>query len=267
MLTDWQKSEFDEHGWLRLPGAIPEEDIQIVLDRIWDDLEQRCGIPRGEPENWPEARPKGFNLLTRAGVFEPACNQAVQDAVDDLIGSGHWEKPTPWGSLLLTFPGNGPWYLPNHSWHMDLLAGVHAAADKTPGVQVFVVLEPLSAQGGATIGLSGSHRLVRHLAQDTQLIGRGRSADIRKGVKKAVPSLRGLWSHDSGGDREERYLINPVDVFGIPVQAVEFTGDPGDVIFMHSWILHTASANCGKRPRIVVTERNYKIERDVDDAT
>ena len=61
--------------------------------------------------------------------------------------------------------------------------------------------------------------------------------------------------------------MSPVDVFGIPVQAVEFTGEPGDVIFMHPWILHTASANCGKRPRIVITERNYKIERDVDDAT
>ena len=267
MLTARQKSVFDEHGWLRLPGAIPDEDVQHVQDRIWDDLEQRCGIPRGEPVNWPEARPKGFNALTRSGVFEPTCNQSVQDVIDDLLGPGQWEKPKPWGALLLTFPSNGPWFLPNHSWHMDLQARVSAAADKTPGVQVFVVLEPLSAQGGATIGLSGSHRLVRHLARDAQRIGRGRSADISKAVKKAVPSLRGLWSHDSGGDREERYLMNPVDVFGIPVQAVEFTGDPGDVIFMHPWILHTASANCGKRPRIVITERNYKIERDVDDAT
>ena len=78
MLTDRQKSEFDEHGWLRLPGAIPEEDTRHVLDRIWDDLEQRCGIPRGEPKNWPEARPKGFNTLTRSGAFEPTCSQAVQ---------------------------------------------------------------------------------------------------------------------------------------------------------------------------------------------
>ena len=165
MLTPAQRADFDELGYLRLPGAIPEEDTRHVLDRIWDDLEQRCGIPRGDPENWPEARPKGFNTLTRSGAFEPTCSQAVHDAIDELLESGHWEKPNPWGSLLLTFPGNGPWFLPNHSWHMDLPASVSAAADKTPGVQVFVVLEPLSAQGGATIGLSGSHRLVRHLAQ------------------------------------------------------------------------------------------------------
>ena len=202
MLTDRQKSEFDVHGWLRLPGAIPEEDIQIVLDRIWDDLEQRCGIPRGDPENWPESRPKGFNTLTRSGVFEPTCNQAVQDAVDDLLGPGQWEKPSPWGALLLTFPSNGSWFLPNHSWHMDLQASVSVAADKTPGVQVFVVLEPLPARGGATIGLSGSHRLVRHLARQPELIDEGRSKDISKAVRRAAPNLRDLWSHDSGGDRE-----------------------------------------------------------------
>ena len=267
MLTDRQKSEFDEHGWLCLPGAIPDEDVQQVLDRVWDDLEQRCGIPRDDPKRWPEARPKGFNTLMRSGAYEPACSHAVRDAIDDLIGPGQWEKPSPWGALLLTFPSNGSWFLPNHSWHMDLQASVSVAADKTPGVQVFVVLEPLPARGGATIGLSGSHRLVRHLARQPELIDEGRSKDISKAVRRAAPNLRDLWSHDSSSDREARYLMSPVDVFGIPVQAVEFTGEPGDVIFMHPWILHTASANCGKRPRIVITERNYKIERDVEDAT
>ncbi len=47
---------------------------------------------------------------------------------------------------------------------------------------------------------------------------------------------------------------------GIPVQAVEFTGDPGDVIFMHPWIIHTASPNRSSRPRIVITERVPRLD-------
>ena len=263
MLTAGQRSEFDERGWLRIPCAIPEKDVQSVLDCIWDDLEQRCGIPREEPERWPEARPKGFNRLMRSGAFEPTYNKSVQDAIDGFLGCGQWEKPSPWGALLLTFPVKGSWFLPNNSWHLDLQASVGSGTDPIPGVQVFAVLEPLDAQSGATVALSGSHRLVRHLARQPELIGEGRSRDITKAVKRAVPDLRDLWSHDPGVDHEERYMRNPVDVFGIPVQAVEFTGRPGDVILMHPWIFHAASPNRGNKPRIVITERIRRwTERD-----
>lgn len=258
-MTAAQRSAFDEQGWVRVPGAVTDKDVQSVLDRVWDDLEQRCGIPRDTPEIWPEARPRGFNTLMRSGAFELTCNRAVQDVIDEFLGRDQWEKPAPWGALLLTFPTRGPWFLPNQSWHMDLRNAVNAASDKNPGVQVFAVLEPLAAQGGATVALAGSHRLVRHLARQTGLIGEGRSKDITRAVKRAAPSLRDLWSSDPGGDREERYVERPVDVFGIPVQAVEFTGEPGDVIFMHPWIIHAASPNRGDSPRIVITERVYRI--------
>lgn len=264
MLTAAQKSVFDEHGWVRVPRMLPETDVHSVLDRVWDDLEQRCGIPRDDPESWPEARPKGFNRLMRSGAFEPTYSQTVEDAINGFLEPGHWEKPRPWGALLLTFPAAGPWFLPSHSWHMDLQKAVDAESEQNPGVQVFAILEPLAAQGGATIALAGSHRLVRHLARQPGLIGEGRSKDITNAVKRAAPSLRDLWSRDLGGDRdsgvnrEDRYLANPVDVSGIPVQAVEFTGEPGDVIFMHPWIIHAASPNCGNRPRIVITQRVYR---------
>lgn len=265
MLTAAQKSEFDEHGWVRVPSMLPETDVQSVLGRVWDDLEQRCGIPRDDPETWPEARPKGFNRLMRSGAFEPTCNQDVKDAIDEFLEPGHWEKTSPWGALLLTFPAAGPWFLPNQSWHMDLQIAVDAESEQNPGVQVFAILEPLAARGGATIALAGSHRLVRHLARQPGLIGEGRSKDITRAVKRAAPSLRDLWSRNTGGDREERYLERPVDVFGIPVQAVEFTGEPGDVIFMHPWIIHAASPNRGDRPRIVITQRVYRQNDDPND--
>lgn len=266
MLTVAQKSQFDKHGWVRVPGMVHDEQVQIVLGRVWDDLEQRCGIPRDAPETWPEAKPKGFNKLMRSGAFEPTCSQAVQDAIDEILEPGQWEKPDPWGALLLTFPGKGPWNLPNQSWHMDLRDSVSSTVEKNPGVQVFAILEPLASKGGATMVLAGSHRLVRHLARQPELIGEGRSRDITQAVKRAAPILRDLWSRDPDVDREKRFLVNPVEVFGIPVQAVEFTGEPGDVIFMHPWMIHAASPNRGNRPRIVITQRIYRqnnIQNDI----
>ncbi|MXY96673.1 MAG: hypothetical protein F4Z29_02745, partial [Gemmatimonadetes bacterium] len=79
---------------------LPETDVHSVLDSVWDDLEQRCGIPRDAPEVWPEAKPKGFNRLMRSGAFEPTCNKAVRDAINGFLEPGHWEKPRPWGALL-----------------------------------------------------------------------------------------------------------------------------------------------------------------------
>lgn len=115
------------------------------------------------------------------------------------------------------------------------------------------------------MALAGSHRLVRHLARQTEPIGEGRSKDVIRAVKRAATRLRDLWSRDLHGDRENRYLVNPVDVFGIPVQAVEFTGEPGDVIFMHPWMIHAASPNRGNRPRIVITQRVYRQNDDQND--
>ena len=191
MLTPTDTSEFHRFGFLRLRGAIPEGDVELVRARIWEDLKQRCRALRSDPATWPAVNPKGINKLARSGTFAPTCSPAVQDAVDDLLGPGSWEKPVPWGSVLISFPWKGSWSLPDKSWHLDLAgSSVRPEAGEIPGIQVFAILEPLVPKGGATVALAGSHRLVRRLAQHPELIEKGRSADIREAVDKAVPSLR-----------------------------------------------------------------------------
>jgi hypothetical protein len=36
---------------------------------------------------------------------------------------------------------------------------------------------------------------------------------------------------------------------------VELVGEPGDVILMHPWIVHSLSANCREHARMVLTDR------------
>lgn len=50
-------------------------------------------------------------------------------------------------------------------------------------------------------------------------------------------------------------MAEPTNVDGAPLQVVEFTGGPGDVIAMHPWTLHAPALNCGIHPRMVLTER------------
>ena len=267
-MTSAERSEFDQTGFLRLQGAIPEGDVELVRDRIWEELKQRCGALRSDPATWPAMNPKGINKLARSGAFDSTCSHPVQNAIDDLLGPGSWEKPAHWGSALISFPSKGPWFLPDKAWHLDLAgSSVMAEADEVPGIQVFAILESLVPQGGGTVALAGSHQLVRRLAQHPESIGTGRSADIRAAVDEAVSSLRHLWSRDPGVDREERYMRNAVEIDGIPVKAVELTGEAGDVILMHPWIFHAAASNCGRQPRIVITQRLAKTDHAVTDVS
>ena len=232
-----------------------------MLARIWEDLKQRCGALRSDPATWPAMSPKGINKLARSGIFDSTCSPAVQKAIDDLLGKASWEKPAPWGSVLISFPSKGLWFLPDKAWHLDLAGcAVRLEAGEIPGIQVFAILQSLLPRGGATVALAGSHRVVRRLAQHRELIGEGRSGDIRKAVDKTVPGLRDLWSRRPNVDREDRYLLNGVEFDGVSVKVVEFTGEAGDVILMHPWIFHAAAPNCGHVPRIVITQRITKTD-------
>jgi hypothetical protein len=83
----------------------------------------------------------------------------------------------------------------------------------------------------------------------------GRSSDVRKALLTRVSWLRELCSLRRGEDRNTRFMGQPSPAEDVPLQVVELTGNPGDVLGMHPWILHNAGPNCGVRPRMVLTER------------
>ena len=45
------------------------------------------------------------------------------------------------------------------------------------------------------------------------------------------------------------------EIGGVPVRVVELTGEPGDVVFMHPWMVHAPAPNGADVPRIMVTHR------------
>jgi hypothetical protein len=48
------------------------------------------------------------------------------------------------------------------------------------------------------------------------------------------------------------------DAGGIPVRVAELTGQPGDVVLTHPWVLHSWSCNTGSSPRMMLTKNLYR---------
>ncbi|MCP4004704.1 MAG: hypothetical protein GY725_10950 [bacterium] len=83
----------------------------------------------------------------------------------------------------------------------------------------------------------------------------GGSAEVRARLRDRVPWLRALWTLRTDEDREVRFMGEAQIVDGVPLQIVEMMREPGDVVFMHPWLLHTIAPNSRERARIVLTDR------------
>ncbi|WP_351090006.1 phytanoyl-CoA dioxygenase family protein, partial [Shewanella sp. S1-49-MNA-CIBAN-0167] len=81
---------------------------------------------------------------------------AIKPAIDHVFGAHAWRPLDLWYSLL-SFPGSETvWNVPHKSWHSDepIVVG-----DAEPwSLFVFVFLDDVNADMGATTVVSGSHR-------------------------------------------------------------------------------------------------------------
>lgn len=256
MLTPEQRDVFEACGLLHLPRLVDEGIVVALRERILDLLRERRLVPDPPPPGFTVHASHPSRVL-RGCAFEELWGAAGVELLDDLLGRGRWRRPASAGQVLsISFPQHGVvWRLPHQSWHLDYQAPTALRA--LPGVQVFVCLDRVESHAGATPVACGAHRLIDALRRREPPDWPGRSADVRKRLRAAVPWLRELCSLREGEDREARFMREPTLHDGVPLQVVELAGGPGDVFAMHPWLLHTLAPNCGARPRLVVTERIY----------
>jgi hypothetical protein len=240
MVSPAERAEFDRHGLLRLPAAVPAPAAGAMRDRMWAFLSAEQGIAPDRPETWPAGPARRLQALRKAGAFQPMASEPVLAALDGLLGAGAWQAPTAWGLPLVTFPSAGPWRVPAAGWHVDSYGPEH----DLPGVTVFVFLAPVTAAGGGTVLLAGSHRLVnRHIATT----GTWRPADVRAALAGAHPWLADVWAGKRDIDDES-------ELDGVPIAVRELTGEAGDVVLMHPRTLHAPAPNTGESPRMMLVE-------------
>ena len=249
--TPAHRADFERTGLFRLTGFYPAADVAAMVDALWADLARRFGIDRQRPETWTKERPAQFLALSRSGAFTDLGSDRLAALADAMLGPGAWTRPHRWGQPLVTFPRQGIWEVPHTTWHLDYPG--EGPIDALPAIRVFTFLEPVRSRGGGTLCIAGSHRVVGDLVRQAAPGAEMRSADVRAVLGIGEPWLSALFK-PGGGERARRFMIDGGVARGLPVRVEEMTGDPGDVIVMHPFVLHTISPNARDRPRMMLVQ-------------
>jgi hypothetical protein len=250
VLTRAQQRDYDRNGFLVLRGAISGAACRRMVDRLWEALAERHGIRRDAPETWAPATPRGLQKACRADAFVEIASSDFRGAVDDLIGEGTWDPPRHWGGPLVTFPTPEPWDVPARMWHLDYpVRGRHGARF---AVKALCLLDRLEPRGGGTLLLEGSHHLMTRVAAAAAPGDAGHSGDVLRRLARKHAWLARLVSRTDGPHRPARFMDRGSEIDGVRLRVVEFTGNAGDVVFFHPWVLHNASPNCRTTPRLMV---------------
>lgn len=238
MLTDAQRGAFAADGVVRLSGPVRRQDASRMADTIRKFL-------AGTDDN--VEHPGGFQPLKAAGAFAAVGESAIPAALDDLLGNSGWVRPRNWGQPLVTnrVSERQTWDVPTDSWH------IHQRSDSATllRINVFIVLNRLRPQGGGTLILTGSHRLIAKFAAPG-----AKTKALRSALGPRDPWLADLWTPtvEPRPDRRRRYLVDGAVIDGVPMRVVEVTGEPGDAYLMRSDTFHARSPNVRDEPRIML---------------
>jgi hypothetical protein len=253
MLTASQCAEFEERGFVRIPGAFSREQAAAMEARVWAWLERKFGLSRSDPATWRGVAPTGLQGLRRSRVFDAIGSDVTCAALDALLGAGRWERPRDWGGFLVTFPGPGPWRVPSRVWHTDF--GFQAPSERPHGALVLSFLSDVPPGAGGTLAVEGSPRVIRRFLAEHPRAAQSKMKNVRLALCASDTWFRTLTSADADPARSEQLMEVGANVGGIPVRVVELSGEAGDLVIGHPWLLHAGAPNSGTQPRMMRVQR------------
>jgi hypothetical protein len=253
MFTAVQREEFDEFGFVRLPGVVEAGEAVAMEAQIWRLLEQN-GVNREDRSTWESHRAAHLQKIRRNDK-EPATNPAVHAAIDSLFGADVWVPPSDWGQALVTFPTEGPWTLPHHVWHLD--HDYRYPRDAIWGLNLFLFIGDVVPRAGGTLVVRSSHRVVDAFVAEVSGLEKKKMKLLRNQFNARYEYFRDLASAEPDPGRTDRYMGSDTLVDGVCVRVEELTGSAGDVVVCHPWLVHNGSANVTDRPRLMRACRVY----------
>lgn len=251
--TDEIRTTFADRGLIRIDGAFSAEVAARIQESVWSYLDSNAGIRRNDRATWPtRSAPIGWKGLDREPMLEAmAGSPMVQRALDAIFGAGGWKPPRRGARILFTMPSEGPWTTVSEGWHMD--RGFEQPTWPVFAVTLFAFVGEVRPRGGGTLLLPGSQRVVdRYRAgfETPPPAGKQGWLSFMRANPPLEELLRGATRPGLHSGRE--VVGKRLDVDGIPVDVVELTGSPGDVVITHMHLFHTASANTGNTPRLML---------------
>jgi hypothetical protein len=249
-LTSSDIQHFERDGYLVVKQAFASADGLAMERQWWRELEDTHGIRPGDRSSWRQL-PGDLKAAKRDPLQAKILTGRVRGVFDDLLGKDAWSRPRDWGRPLVTFPEPGAWDVPARLWHWDNPCELHLDHPKALFVVSFI--GPVAPRGGGTLILSGSPRLLiqqeRRMPADQQ---RDSIATLRQRFHRSHPWLMALTGQaPSPADRISAFMDTETTVAGVPLRVVELTGEPGDMVFCHPLMVHSAAPNRGTRPRFM----------------
>ncbi|KDQ54689.1 hypothetical protein JAAARDRAFT_49264 [Jaapia argillacea MUCL 33604] len=240
-LSDEQVNHFMENGFVVIKGAFtPEQSAQWIND-IW----VRLGMDPNDKSTWNQERiHMPFHKRVEVAKFAPK----VWDAMKDLLGGEDRIDPSSavWGDSFIVNLGTpeyegrptcDPRELDN--WHVDGDFFVHYLDSPEQALLVIPVFAEIKPRAGGTyICPDGIDKIANYLAVHPEgVLPTGQSF---------TPSTS-TYTNNS----EDPGFVSCVEQIQACNKFVEVTGEVGDVVLMHPLMLHSASKNYLRLPRII----------------
>ncbi|HVN01584.1 MAG TPA: phytanoyl-CoA dioxygenase family protein [Caulobacteraceae bacterium] len=244
-------AQFHDEGFVVVRGAFSPDDAAATRREWWAELAEVHGVREHDRATWRQPR-ADLKAAKFAPIGARLASPRVRGVIDDLVGAGAWPEPKHWGRVLTTFPETrGAWDVPTKLWHSDNPCAWHRTAMN--GVMLFSFIGEVRPRSGGTLIIAGSPRLLQRL--DRELTRGGRKDDAagnRDAFYRSHPWLKALAGHAaSPADRIAAFMDDGAEIEGVRLRVVELTGAPGDMVFCHPIIAHSAAPNHGEAPRFM----------------
>ena len=129
--------------------------------------------------------------------------------------------------------------------------GPISGSGRPPFVLVFTFFSHVTPQGGGTLVVEGSHRLVVPYLNSLKGL-RAKKKRLFARFPRTHPWLAELMGKTADrGDRIHRFMEEGAVIDNVNLRVVELTGDPGDAILWHPALLHSRSVNRSDGPRFM----------------
>ncbi|EIN12925.1 hypothetical protein PUNSTDRAFT_131157 [Punctularia strigosozonata HHB-11173 SS5] len=246
-LTPEDIDHFLEYGYIRIDGAFTREASAQWTSELWP----RLGMDPKDKSTWPTDRDRIHMPDTKrikVADFAPKAWAAICDLLggEDRID----EKSATWSNGFIVnlglheLVGREP-LLPKEldNWHVDGDFFIHFLDSPEQALLVIPVFSDIEPRGGGTyICPDGIDIIAKYLHShpegvmpvDRQFVPSTGTNSPMDPVDTSVP---GYWSHLREVQRCSHF--------------VEMTGKIGDVVLMHPLMMHSASKNHLRTPRVI----------------
>lgn len=241
------RTQLESLGAARVDGLIPKSEAIIARDLIYE-IASNHGLYTSGGWRRSDGRfvlDKSFRTALKAlnasARFPNLISENLVKFTEELLGEQITPLP-PGQQILFTLPGATSWSVPHDVWHIDV---PRLGELGPPGLQVFIYLDELAPEGGGTLAVAGSHRLLN----SSNFI---RSKDLKPLLQKET-YFQNLFDAERG---KISCLEDTMGTLGdVDLEVVELTGQIGDVYFMDLRTLHTPAPNASETARIMLTCR------------